>query len=378
MSEATMRNSVWASRIFIEGFHDIVKEALRINAGDLTAPERVLLSELATLLFNCAIRGTNFSNNPYVYKSQFLNKLNQMIKDLGNSDVLLGAMVKAYNMVLAKVKNLILDGTDMPGVQVNIVGAYLDWSQNLPEEGFLTIMQQFWDYVNPNAHPTQSKFVEPELVPRNDIDINRDNMRSWMPHAKFASIVATLLSRYYNFNATFTAGNDQYKIDTAPLIGKYQGGTGTVTLDQRRGLQYVMLALKQPRWVASQTQLDFITKACTGTNALTKVNSLLDCHRISFANAKIENYMPFRAGFDVNNMNGDSVWQFREGDSTNSVYDDIYSVRVGDAWAYPARSLVLNKDDSCKFTNIDSVCMVDIQKDGKRQPDLYFRSNKIY
>jgi hypothetical protein len=405
--DETIRNSVWAAKIFMTGFYEVMEDALMLNQGILNPAETVVIGKLINILSIVKDPNGSFdwAASADVFKSDILSYVNAEFKKLVSGgtteDFILGAMVKSYNIVLNSARSHIQAG--LADNMIDIVCVYLSWSHRLPQGGtYLDMMDKFNKYVSeahakPDFHLiTSSKFA---VLPKKDQDwepnkifvdrdpprtfvpnkepIDRDHM-TWVTNAAMSSILVRIMDVFYNFQAKFTVNDrDHYCVDLDPIIAKYKNGTGVVSSTARDGIDSILYALKQPTWNMGDAYYLEINEVCTGTTALTKVDDLLKNH-ISINKCSITNYMPFRAWFDMNNMNGDSVWQFREGDQTKGINDDIYSIQMNKNVVYPTRHILLNGNDSCFVTNIDGVALVNIIKDGERQPDLYFLSGKVY
>lgn len=317
---------------------------------------------------------------------QLVNEMTTSILAGTSKEQVMALMVKCYETLNSQARAHVDIATEMPLVLVDLVIAYTSVAQWLPTQEYIDIFTYFWDYITGLGPALQVSFPNRSSGPRNidqgtgDLTAHPISDIDWTPRPAYGVAVALMLKKYFNFDGRFSYKGNPYNVDRAKLIKAYETSAKVIlNNNERAGLTSLIYTFKRPDWNAPDDEYaNMVLAAKTKDNdVITPLGSATE-HVLYLGHAKISNYMPFREWFDVCNRNGDSVWQFQEGNNTTDVSDAIYMIKMSGTPFYPTDTISLGANDSAKVTNINGVVLTGIIKDGAPYPDIQFSSQPVY
>jgi hypothetical protein len=229
-----------------------------------------------------------------------------------------------------------------------------------------------WEYVN--GDPALGAETETEVSEEIRISDGGHPLPplGWITNAALCKAVARLMLDYCPYDIRLSHKGQYYNIVTRALAAKYLVQETVPSTDERKGMLFIAYKIRDMGRGVDDHVWDWVNAACAGKGELISPIGALTDNVVTLHGATLTNNLIARRWCDVNDKNGNSLWQFREGDSTTDINQDTWSISVGSTKYYPTRSITLSSGDSAVMMDADGLKLGKIMLRGKPQNDIWY------
>jgi len=377
-SSSSSRQHSFSARLFLADLSIMLAQALTFAPEQFETTEIDFMSKLIIGLEQAEVK-TESEEHGGVFDNQaeFIKYVNDLYMSLTKTVTNAKAMamlVKAQEVLSIALEAKLFIIKKVPHELYNLIVTNLSLRGTVTSSDNFILWQKLWEFVN-NDPSSSGKVAEVGGQAKGVTGILP--ALNWVPNGLFCYIVANVLVIKYPFGGRVQHGKDSYAIVQEKLAEKYSGPDVVASDKERAGMCIAYQAYHSPEKPVSDLDFNQLSAAVSGSTAMSKVSSAT-LHWVGLFKANVINKLSASGWCDINDYNGNSLWQFRDGNSTTDINTWTYSINLGNDRYYPADSIMLNTGDTAIVTDVPQLKMTGIIQNGLTIPDVLYYKDQVY